>query len=280
MKTDQIALTALMGAGGRELRKSDAMPPRIGDCSIAVFSAPAGSGQTTLFEQFGTLHVRPVVTVHADPNVRTLRNEIYRAVFRDESCFWGSDQTVEKIVDELKTQGSPVLIFDNADRLANPKLLDVVRDIGDRSGSSIVLSCIRGRRGLLEMLHTSASSLMNAVSSRVARFVELPAVSHTDAQILASELSDIPFDGKVITHLFKRNGASVRSLLNAVHSAEELALTAGFDRIGVTEWSAIAGEIIEADRSIAPTRKALVHPAGTIHQAVVKGNLKTSIKVA
>jgi hypothetical protein len=276
MKVDRIALTTLMGVGGQALKKIDAAPQRIGGASITVFSAPAGSGQTTLFEQFGTLHSRAVVTVHSDPSTRTLRNDIYAAVCGDQSCYFGSDGTQRKIIDELKIQGGPVVIFDNADRLANPKLLDVVRDIADSAGCPIVLSCIRGRRGLWEMLRAPQTSLVEAVSSRIEQFVELPALSLADAELLSTELAEIPFDAKVIAHLFKRSGASVRAMLGALCNAEDIAMTSGLDFVGPTEWGVLTGETIEVERSIAPQRKALESPTRTIHQAIVKAAIKAA----
>jgi hypothetical protein len=264
-----FALTTLPGIGGRELKTADARPAQIGDCAITVFCAPPGAGQTTLFEQFATLHSRAVIDCPSDPNVRTLRDAMFSAIVGDESIYFGSVQSQSKAVRELRNQGGPLLIFDNADRLAKPALLDLVQDLGDSSGSPIVLSCRHGRRGLRELLEVeSPTSDMAALVSRIDRCVELPGPSLQDAIVLARELMEIEVDDELIAHIFAKNGTSVRSLLRAFRNCEESAMSLGRDRLDIAQWCAIIGETIEEQPKLVVQRKALQSPASAIHQAV------------
>jgi hypothetical protein len=158
-------------------------------------------------------------------------------------------------------------------------LLDLVRDLGDSSGSPIVLSCRHGRRGLRELLEAeSPTSDMAALVSRIDRYVELPGPSLQDAIVLARELMEIEIDDELISHVFTKNGTSVRSLLRAFRNCEELAMSSGCDRLDAARWSAISGEAIKQQpkTSIASPRKAIESPARTVREAAIKAAIKAA----
>jgi hypothetical protein len=161
-------MTSASGSGGRRERRGRAelRGGRIREgCEIVLISSQvSGCGATTLGRQIATHHDWPFISCHAEMTVRALLNFLYEAIVRGGvGNFYQNFECFSAIVSELRDLGAPPLVIDNCFRLS-PRLIDVVRDVGDASGAPLIFLCTR------EMRHTLVapkSCSMEAVASRI-----------------------------------------------------------------------------------------------------------------
>jgi hypothetical protein len=180
-------------------------------------------------------------------------NDLYRAVFNMDCGYYGSDQTFYRVTHRLREMGAPPVIFDNADRLRTPTLIDITRDVGDHGGSPIGYSCVGQFRQIV--MAAATTSLLSQVKSRIAVDVALPSPSVQDARLLARELAEVEIENDLIAECFKRAGTSVRTLLLEFRKVEDAARISGLERIGRAQWAALNGDLEKPQ--IAEPRKAL-----------------------
>jgi hypothetical protein len=214
---DAVVLNSAANASAKAAKCADASRRQRGSCDIILItSAASGCGATTLWRQIATHHDWPFISCHPEMTARALLNYVYEGVFHGVGNYYQNFECFNEIVAELRNLGAPPLIFDDAFRLT-PRLIDVLRDVGDSSGSPLVFVCTREMR---QMVLAPTSSSMEAVASRIAADVELPKPSIRDAQLLAQELSEVEIESKLISHIFKTAGASARSLLRAYNQID------------------------------------------------------------
>jgi len=248
---DAIVLNSVAPAVAKVGKRAEAARRQRGSCEIIlVMPVSSGCGATTFMRQMATRRDWVFVECHAEMTVRAFLNYVYEAIFHGVGNYYQTFECFNAIVSELRNLGAPPLIFDDCFRLS-PRLIEVLRDVGDTSGSPLVLICTR------ELRHTilaPKSSSMEAIASRVAADVELPKLSIHDAQLFVSELAEVEIDAKLIGHIFKTAGASARSLLRAYKQVEEVAASAGLDRIGLAEWLSLTGQTLQTERRRRPPK--------------------------
>jgi DNA transposition AAA+ family ATPase len=235
---DKFVITDAAGACGAMIKSLDeSSRRREHSCDIALITSPAGCGMTTMLEEIAACHDWPFVVVHSDPNPQRFLNDVFRGVLHYAGSYHGSHNTRHQIVERLKEEGRPPLIIDSCDRLG-PRLVDIAIDIGDSSGSPIVLG---GRSRLRSTLLAPATSAMLAANSRLMGKVELKAPSLADARLLAAELVEVEIARDLVAALHKQAGASIRSLLTMFYQVEYAARIAGTKAISMQQWGAITG---------------------------------------
>lgn len=188
---DLFVLTSFARMGGAALKQAAEFSHQKYSCDICSLWSPPGCGMSRLLHQLAELHRWLVVDIPAAPSERTLANALGKAVWPFGDSYYGSDQTRYQAVQQLLKRGSPLLIFDNADRLATrgkEMLIDITRDVGDASGCSIVYA---SNDGLQRLLSAAPTHLLEATRSRIRSACELPRPSRDDAGLLASELSGV-----------------------------------------------------------------------------------------
>jgi len=184
---DLFVLTTFARMGGAALKQAAEFSRRKYSCDIYSLWASPGCGMSKLIRQLGELHNWVIVDVPAAPNERTLSNAIACAVWRYGDSYYGSDQTRYNAVKELIKRGAPLIVFDNADRLAmrgKEMLIDITRDVGDASGCPIAYA---SNGGLQRLLSAAPTTLLEVARERIRNVCELPRPSLDDARLLASK---------------------------------------------------------------------------------------------
>jgi Cdc6-like AAA superfamily ATPase len=249
---------------GETIAQLLARPPESG--RFGIVEGPAGTGKTTtakmLAKRFGGIYF----------SVRELESP--RSLFvglLDLLGGWTEELRLHRLhallMYELERKRWPVLLLDEADRLDKKSrdgvsLLEVVRDVHDRSLSPIILFSIShlARR----LANATGGGYEEAFSSRVAAHVRFERASLEDAELLAERLvEDVKFDGDLIAHCVTVSGGSFRPLLGLFAEIEQLAQTAGMRTMSLAKYRQLASfagmpaspPTRRAGRSSAPTLK-------------------------
>jgi hypothetical protein len=235
---DRFVFTQGVRAIEEGLNSLNESPRRFHSCDILVLWQPAsGAGLSTALCELTTVADWRLVHVRAEPTPRTLLGDMFRAVYQYEGAYYGNNSTRLKVEDRLVADGRPIVVFDNCERLS-PRMFDILRDMGDATGCPIAVA---GGPRLREILFGAKTSLLEPVRDRIRMSIEVPRPSLKDAKLLATELFERQIDNNLIGYIFKRAGQSMRSLLRAFRDAEQVAMTTGLERIGLTDWLSITG---------------------------------------
>jgi hypothetical protein len=256
----RFALYSVPERIGKALQHAAESQCEVGSSTITLITAPIGAGMTAAIYQAESVHGYLLLEIHADASVWSVANALYRAVFNTESSLFGSGHMIDVSIRKLR-EGRHVgpIIVHNGDRLT-AKTLDLLVDVGDSTGFSLVLCGSRRLRQLI--MSAPPGSLLEKAKSRIDLDVDLPGPSLQDALLLGDELAEIKIGADLVEHLFKKSGTSVRALLSQFRAVEEVAAVLKLDRIGLHRWLELSGESETEQRKITAPRSSKIVVAG------------------
>jgi len=138
-----------------------------------------------------------------------------------------SDQ-MDQIIEALAVDGVP-LIIDEADYLATKGLINLVREIHDKSGAPILLI---GEEGL-----PAALSKWERVHNRMLDWVPAQPSTLDDARHLARlYCPGVAVDDELLQQIAEAATGRARRICVSLDRVRELAATSGYERVGLSEW--------------------------------------------
>lgn len=138
-----------------------------------------------------------------------------------------SDQ-MDQIIEALAIDGVP-LIIDEADYLASKGLINLVREIHDKSGAPILLI---GEEGL-----PAALSRWERVHNRMLDWVPAQPSTLADAKHLARlYCPDVYVDDDLLSKITDAASGRARRICVSLDRLRELADSENLDRVGLAEW--------------------------------------------
>jgi|GEM_PF-1992239 len=205
---------------------------------FVLVSGPAGTGKSSAARMLAKQRRGVYYSVAEGETARSLLSGLL-----DPLNGWAENMPARQLRDyllgELEHRHWPPLLLDEADRLDVTRnqvnLLEVVRDIHDRAHSPIVLFSIAhlARR----LANPTGGDYAEAFSSRVAMQIKFERASLEDCELLAERLLEgVKFAGELIAHCLTVSGGSFRPLLGLYAEIEQLAKTAGIDKIGLRKY--------------------------------------------
>jgi hypothetical protein len=210
---------------------------RVNETAIVLISGPSGDGKTEAVtaaaEKFdGAFMIRAHQVMTPFELLATWARQIF-------GC-WGSERWSYRLraelIKELKHRECKgrFTVFDEADYLARSRgheLLNIVRDIADETAHPLVLvSVSRLARRL-----AAASDFTAQIKSRLIGEVHFSSPSIEDAETLAQELLEVPFDSDLIEWCLKRSGQTLRGLIRWFEKFEAAALAAKLRKVGLRQ---------------------------------------------
>lgn len=138
-----------------------------------------------------------------------------------------SDQ-MDQIVEALAIDGVP-LIIDEADYLATKGLINLVREIHDKSGAPVIMI---GEEGLPGQL-----SKWERVHNRVLDWVPAQPATTDDAKHLARlYCPGVEVEGELLSQITEAASGRARRICVSLERVRELAATQGLEKVGLQEW--------------------------------------------
>jgi DNA transposition AAA+ family ATPase len=183
----------------------------VGSPTRTIWGA-AGSGKTTVARLIQAAYPEAkLIRLDGLITTRSLLQGIFHAI-----CGWHLDvhdtrALFERVVEELEERRC-ILLLDEADNLlrgARFNLLDVIRDLADKSGALIVMFSVKKLAARLR----SGSYHDETFSSRMFFEIEFVRPSADDAALIAKELLEsVTLDRDLVEHCWQRSGGSYRPL--------------------------------------------------------------------
>ncbi len=221
-----------------------------------LVSGPAGTGKSSAARMLAKQRRGIYYSVSEGETARSLLSELLDPL-DDWAAELGTRQTRDYLLSDLERRKWPPVFLDEADRLDRTRngvnLLEVVRDIHDRAHSAIVLFSIAhlARR----LANQTGGDYAEAFSSRVAMVIKFERASLEDCELLAERLLEgVKFDADLIAHCLTASGGSFRPLLALYAQIEQLARSAGIDKIGLRKYTQLAS--FAGLPAAAPARRA------------------------
>lgn len=193
---------------------------------IGVFSGPSGWGKSSAAAVAANRHRAYVVEVRSTWTTKHLFMMLSREMGLSEK---GTTAALgDRIAAELALSGRP-LIIDEADHLADKKMIEDVRGLYEQSQGVVVLI---GEERLPVRLER-----WERVASRVLDWVQAEPVSREDAAHLARlYCRGVEIEPALFDQLIKASGDSARRLSTNLHLIGERARVLGRTQIGLAEW--------------------------------------------
>lgn len=221
---------------------SAAAASSIWDQRLGVVCGPAGSGKTRVSQLIERAYpAARSVRLDALITTRSLLDLIFQAV-----CGWGlgmrETRTVyERTIEELRERENTILLIDEADNLLRGdrfNMLDVVRDLADKTGTLIVLFSVKK---LAARLRTGAYDT-ETFSSRLFFQMEFHRPSIEDAALFAKELLEgVTLDRDLVEGCWQKARGSYRPLMRMYAEIERVAREADARRLNLAKWRELAG---------------------------------------
>jgi hypothetical protein len=270
---EKVVLIRALRIGAPILSKARTPLSRIGNCTVAVISIPPGCGGGTLFQECGNLNDWCGARLSSNPtnNPGVLAQNLHLGVVGHEAPAWGIDSLIKPVVAELRYRGHVPLLVRNADPIANaPKLVSFLVDVCNQAGSPLIFQTAGGLGSLGGELEAPRSPLMAAIKSRITVHAKLPRPDLSDAMLLANELLDqVKFEADLIEQVFVRFGknVSIRALIFEFYRIEQIALSAGLQRVGLARWRALTDDEPPEPKKITAPQTAGITRLPAVRQA-------------
>jgi len=193
---------------------------------IGVFSGPSGWGKSSAAAVAANRHRAFVVEVRSTYTTKHLFGMLAREMGLGDKGT--TAQLGDRIAEELALSGRP-LILDEADHLADKRMIEDVRGLYEASQGVLVLI---GEERLPVRLER-----WERVASRVLDWVQAEPVSREDARHLARlYCRGVEIEEGLFDLLMKAAGQSARRVSTNLHLVGEQARRQGVTRIGLAGW--------------------------------------------
>lgn len=256
---DLMLASGAMRVLEKGLRQSATVPREPYACGVSLFCSQSGNGLTLGLNQFAILQEAPFLVPRPMAPDRIFLDDVHEAVCGYRPSHWGMDATWRDICADLGKRDNSTLIVDEADRLLgrNYHYLGMLRAICDTTRTRLIL----GSRGSLRQALTAGTNdELRCVKSRLQIEVELPSPSVADARLIARELCEIEIAGDLAVDVYKRAGASIRSLINEFRAVEQAAQSASLTSLDLVGWRRLMG-MPEPAKIAAPRATKMITPA-------------------
>ena len=135
---------------------------------------------------------------------------------------------MDQIVEALAIDGVP-LIIDEADYLATKGLINLVREIHDKSGAPVLLI---GEEGL-----PAALSKWERVHNRMLDWVPAQPATLEDARHLARlYCPGVTVEDELLSNIAEAASGRARRICVSLERVREMAATEGIEKIGMSQW--------------------------------------------
>ena len=152
-------------------------------------------------------------------SVRWLLSEIAEEL--GEEPYWHSQETFNMIENKLR-QNSKTIIIDEVDYLINNNVIEILRDLHDRSGCPMVLV---GMANIDKKL-----SKYPHLKDRIYKAYRFESYDSQDIKQIISELSEIPIVPDGLEYLATRHN-QFRQIVKLINKVEKLARTNGITEL-------------------------------------------------
>jgi DNA transposition AAA+ family ATPase len=213
----------------RRLAEAERLVSRRGarEVGLVLVRGKYGIGKSELTERWATDNNWIFVRAKATWTKRALLDELADLMGLSKT---GRNQEVQaRIIGKLAVSMVPIII-DEADFLVGTTaaLLEVIRDITDMTGTMCFLV------GMVQFPLRVAR--FGHIASRVARIVELHALSLADVKTTVAAKSDVAIADDVLPILLEQSTGRMRLLLSAISNLEQLAQANG--------WTTVSADLI------------------------------------
>jgi hypothetical protein len=252
--------------------------------SIILLQGSSGSGKTH-FAKILT-QSRPVFYLRAY-QVLTLRMFLAEWIHSIVG-FWPMEKFLAGLWDRLlaELRGGPyqtnnhatagaVTVIDESDYLASGprhQLLNVIRDVADAVGHTVVLISV----STLAHRLAAPSAFTSQVTNRIVSSVHFDAPTLADAELAARELLEVNFAPDLVSWCYAHSDGSLRGLLRHFQKVESGALAAGLAsrRLGLKQARSLGlvpdsrpARVVETATIAAPADDLQIIPADVREQA-------------
>lgn len=188
---------------------------------MATFYGPSGYGKSTAAVYAGNKFRAYSVQMKSAWTAKKLCN----AILQDLGLPQGRTiaDMIDEIAEEIAKSGRP-LIIDEADHLVTRNMIEIVRDIYESSGATIIL--------IGEELLPQKLQKWERVHGRMLDWVGAQPGDLTDLKHLARiYCAGVEIDPDLQAHLLKVSNASIRRISINLDRVREVALTKGLERV-------------------------------------------------
>jgi DNA transposition AAA+ family ATPase len=250
--------------GNESVERMLALGPDPSDSSrIVVVDGPAGTGKTTIAKSLAKKYRGVYYSVAELETAHTLLGGIDEAVNGFTVSAYGQRLWLGRLIEDLERRHWPLIVLDEADRLDRVRhgvsLLEVIRDLHDRSQSIIILLSISH---LARRLANPVGGYQEAFSSRVAMRIRFERCVLEDVQLFAQRLlEDVTLDMDLMQHCVEASAGSYRPLIALLSEIEKTAKTAGIRTVSLAKWRQLASFAGLPAGAEAPRRQNAKQPA-------------------
>lgn len=195
------------------MEKLKSLPPNIPKIALVYGDYGLGKSETIKWWTFKNDCV--YVRVNKGMSVRWLLSEISEEL--GEEPYWHSQETFNMIENKLR-QNPKTIIIDEVDYLINNNVIEILRDLHDRSGCPMVLV---GMANIDKKL-----SRYPHLKDRIYKAYKFGSYDSQDIKQIVSELSEIPITPDGLKYLATRHN-QFRQIVKLIHKIEKLAKTNG-----------------------------------------------------
>jgi DNA transposition AAA+ family ATPase len=206
------------------------------DRRLGLIWGPAGSGKATVAHLICQAYSEAkLVRLDALMTTRSMLQAIFQAI-----CGWHLDvhdmrALFERVIEELQERRT-ILLLDEGDNLLRGdrfNMLDVVRDIADKSGALIVMFSVKKLAARLR----AGAYHSETFSSRMFFQMEFQRPSLDDVILIVKELIEgVALDRDLIEFLWQKAGGSYRPLMVMLADIERVAHETETRRLNLPKW--------------------------------------------
>ena len=196
------------------------LPPNIPKIALVYGEYGLGKSETIKWWTFKNdcIYVRATKGM----SVRWLLSEISEEL--GEEAYWHSQETFNMIENKLR-QMPKTIIIDEVDYLINNNVIEILRDLHDRTNCPFVLV---GMANIDKKL-----SRYPHLKDRIYKAFKFQSYESQDIKQIISELTEIPISSDGLEYLATRHN-QFRQIVKLINKVEKLAKTNGIDKLDET----------------------------------------------
>lgn len=189
---------------------------------MGVVFGPPGYGKTTAVDYLSTRDGGHLLIASATWSVATLVGQLADAV--GARAGRSAADTLTRSIEELQRAPAPIFI-DEVDRIIEQRrLIELIREIYDRSECPVVLVGMDGLRAEV--------ARYPQLDGRIGRFVEFQPADLDDAAMLAATLCEVRLSPEFLARIHGLAGGEPRQIVKALQAAEEIAQRDNLEALG------------------------------------------------